>query len=167
MASWSDVGAGEGSQGHHDGDGGANDYDNGGHGGDPWHDGDHGGDPWRGNNGGLPGGEGGRDGSSAAGWSWTNDGKGGSVGRREQDPDNGSQYLGSTSSRRRRGKRGSGGKQQQHNHGGDQDRSHFPRSSTVTWRRTLSAFGAIGGLCVDGCGSPKNFFLRTNKHFEL
>ena len=116
MASWSDVGgASEGPQLHHDGDGAGN-YANGegGHGGDPWHDAGHGGDPWYGNDGqGLPGGEGGRDGSSAAGWSWTNDGKGGQ-GHRERDPDEGSLNLGSTtSSRRRRGKRGSGGGQQQ------------------------------------------------------
>ena len=103
MASWSDVGASDGPQLPH-GDGGADDYNGGdaGHGGDPWQDYNGFQDP--------PAGEG--DGS-LAGWSWTNNGKGGSDGHRERDPDNGSQDFGSTSSKRRRGKRGSGGKQSQ------------------------------------------------------
>ena len=104
MASWSDVGAGEGSHGHHDG--GASFDDDVGHGGDPWQDYNGGQD--------LPAGEGeGERGSSVAGWSWTNNGKGGSDGRHDRDPSVGSQDLGSSSSRRRRGKRGSGGKQLQ------------------------------------------------------
>ena len=166
MASWSDVGgASEGPRLHHGGDDGAGNYVNGGggHGGDPWHDGDHGGDPWHGNDEGLPGGEGGRDGSSAAGWSWTNDGTG-SVGRREQDPDDGSQYLGSTSSRRRRGKRGSGGKQQQ------QPRwrsGQVPFPPEFNGDVETDPFCLRHYPCVDGCGSPKSFFLRTSKHFEL
>ena len=104
MASWSDVGAGEGSHGHHDG--GANFDDDVGHGGDPWQDHNGGQD--------LPAGEGeGEHGSSVAGWSWTNNGKGGSDGLHDRDPSVGSQDLGSSSSRRRRGKRGSGGRQLQ------------------------------------------------------
>ena len=93
MASWSDVGAGEGSHGHHEGDG-ANGYDDFGDGQD------------------LPGGEAER--GSSAGWSWTNHDDGGRDGHHERDHSVGSRDLGSTSSRRRRGKRGSGsGKPQQ------------------------------------------------------
>ena len=92
MASWSDVGAGEGSHGHHEGDG-ANGYGDFGDGQD------------------LPGGEAER--GSSAGWSWTNHEDGGR-GHHERDHSVGSRDLGSTSSRRRRGKRGSGsGKPQQ------------------------------------------------------
>ena len=94
MASWSDVGAGEGSHGHHEGDG-ANGYDDVGDGQD------------------LPGGEAER--GSSAGWSldeswrwWAE------MGHYDRDHSVGSRDLGSTSSRRRRGKRGSGsGKPQQ------------------------------------------------------
>ena len=93
MASWSDVGAGDGSHGRHEGDG-ANGYDDVGDGQD------------------LPGGEAER--GSSAGWSWTNHEDGGRDGHYDRDHSVGSRDLGSTSSRRRRGKRGSGsGKLQQ------------------------------------------------------
>ena len=68
MASWSDVGAGEGSQQHHDDGDGAGynmefDYDGG-------QD--------------LPAPQKGRE--SSAGWSWTNNGDGGKGGHHDRDP---------------------------------------------------------------------------------
>lgn len=53
------------------------------------------------------------------------------------------------------------------NHDGGRGRFLFHRSSPAMWNQIPFVFGTIGGLCVDGCGSPKSFFLRTSKHFEL